>query len=152
MHRAARDVRMYERHFDLTDRPFGATPDPDFYFDSKGHARALAFLRYAIAQGDGLVVMTGGSGTGKTTLVHKILGELDPKAIAWAHLVSSQLDVSGSAGATVKGTVINLDDTGVNLTGTADIVIASTGTTNYPAGVVFGTHFAPLPDTYQEGQ
>ena len=94
MHRAARDVRMYERHFDLTDRPFGATPDPDFYFDSKGHARALAFLRYAIAQGDGLVVMTGGSGTGKTTLVHKILGELDPKAIAWAHLVSSQLDAS----------------------------------------------------------
>jgi len=67
-------------------------------------------------------------------------------------IVSSQLDVSGSAGATVKGTVINLDDTGVNLTGTADIVIASTGTTNYPAGVVFGTHFAPLPDTYQEGQ
>jgi hypothetical protein len=67
-------------------------------------------------------------------------------------IVTSKLDVTGSAGATVKGTVINLDDTGVNLTGTADIVIASTGTTNYPAGVVFGTHFAPLPDTYQEAQ
>jgi len=65
-------------------------------------------------------------------------------------IVTSQLNVSGSAGANVKGTVINLDDTGVNLTGTADIIIASTGTTNYPAGVVFGTHFAPLPDTYQE--
>ncbi len=67
-------------------------------------------------------------------------------------IVSSKLDISGNAGATVNGTVINLDDTGVNLTGTADIVIASTGTTNYPAGVVFGTHFAPLPDTYQEAQ
>ncbi|MDB5321823.1 MAG: hypothetical protein JWN40_3454 [Phycisphaerales bacterium] len=67
-------------------------------------------------------------------------------------IVTSKLDVSGSAGATVKGTVINLEDTGVNLTGTADIIIASTGTTNYPAGVVFGTHFAPLPDTYQEAQ
>jgi len=65
-------------------------------------------------------------------------------------IVTSKLDISGSAGANVKGTVINLDDTGVNLTGTADITIASTGTTNYPAGVVFGTHFAPLPDTYQE--
>ena len=58
--------------------------------------------------------------------------------------------ISGNAGANVKGTVINLDDTGVNLTGSSDIIIASTGTTNYPAGVVFGTHFAPLPDTYQE--
>ena len=67
-------------------------------------------------------------------------------------MVTGKLDISGSAGATVNGTVINLDDTGVNLTGTADIIIASTGTTNYPAGVVFGTHFAPLPDTYQEAQ
>jgi hypothetical protein len=65
-------------------------------------------------------------------------------------IVTSQLDVSGNAGANVRGTVINLDDTGVNLTGNSDILIASTGTTNYPAGVVFGTHFAPLPDTYQE--
>jgi len=67
-------------------------------------------------------------------------------------IVTSQLDVTGSAGANVKGSVINLNDTGVNLTGTADITIASSGTTNYPAGVVFGTHFAPLPDTYQEAQ
>ena len=67
-------------------------------------------------------------------------------------ILSSKLDISGSAGATVNGTVINLDDTGVSLTGTADIIISSTGTTNYPAGVIFGTHYAPLYDTYQEFQ
>jgi hypothetical protein len=67
-------------------------------------------------------------------------------------IVTGKLDIAGSAGATVSGTVINLDDTAVNLTGTADITISSTGTTNYPAGVVFGTHYAPLPDTYQEAQ
>jgi hypothetical protein len=67
-------------------------------------------------------------------------------------IVTSSLDISGTAGANVKGTVINLSDTSVNLTGTSDIVVSSTGTTNYPAGVTFGTHFAPLPDTYQELQ
>jgi hypothetical protein len=73
-------------------------------------------------------------------------------------IVTSKLAISGNAGANVKGTVINLDDNplndpsvpGVDLSGNSDIIIASTGTTNYPAGVVFGTHFAPLPDTYEE--
>lgn len=65
-------------------------------------------------------------------------------------IVSGKLDVTGNAGAKVKGTVINMEDTGVNLTGSSDIVIASTGTTNYPAGVFFGTHYTPLPDTYKE--
>ena len=65
-------------------------------------------------------------------------------------IVTSRLDVSGNAGANVKGTVINIEDTAVNLTGSADITISSTGTTNYPAGVFFGSHYAPLADTYQE--
>ena len=67
-------------------------------------------------------------------------------------IVTSKLDISGNAGANVKGTVINLDDTGVNMTGSSDIIISSSGTTNYPAGVVFGSHYMPLPDTYQEIQ
>lgn len=65
-------------------------------------------------------------------------------------IVISKLDISGTAGANVSGTVINLDDTSVNLTGTSDIIIASTGTSNYPSGVTFGNHFDPLPGTYQE--
>jgi hypothetical protein len=67
-------------------------------------------------------------------------------------MVMGKLDISGNAGANVNGTVINLEDTGVNLTGSADIIISSTGTTNYPTGIVFGNHFAPLADTYQELQ
>ncbi|HSI35944.1 MAG: hypothetical protein ACAI43_10750 [Phycisphaerae bacterium] len=65
-------------------------------------------------------------------------------------IVTGALDITGTAGATVSGTVINLEDTRVNLTGTSDIVISSTGTTNYPTGVTFGKHFAALPGTYQE--
>jgi Tfp pilus assembly protein PilX len=67
-------------------------------------------------------------------------------------IVTGKLDISGNAGATINGTVINLEDSAVGLTGTADITISSTGTTNYPTGVVFGNHFAPLADTYQELQ
>jgi hypothetical protein len=68
-------------------------------------------------------------------------------------MVMGKLSIGGTAGADVKGTVISLGGDPldlVDLTGTADIVVSSTGTTNYPAGVTFGTHFAPLPDTYQE--
>jgi hypothetical protein len=68
-------------------------------------------------------------------------------------MVMDKLSIGGTAGAKVKGTVITLGQRttdSVDLTGTADIIISSTGTTNYPAGVSFGTHFAPLPDTYQE--
>jgi hypothetical protein len=71
-------------------------------------------------------------------------------------IITSQLKVTG--GATVTGSIINLDDNpasnvaGVDLSGNSAITVASTGTTNYPAGVVFGTHFAPLPDTYKEAQ
>lgn len=70
-------------------------------------------------------------------------------------IVTSKLTIGGTAGANVKGTVINLggkDTDIVDLTGTADIIVSSTGTTNYPAGVTFGTHYAPLPDTYEELQ
>jgi len=67
-------------------------------------------------------------------------------------IVTGMLDISGNAGANVTGSVINLEDTGVSLTGSSDIIISSTGTTNYPTGIVFGNHYAPLPDTYQELQ
>lgn len=65
-------------------------------------------------------------------------------------IVASQLTYSGNAGGVVDGTVINLNDTAMSMAGTSDIVIASTGTSNYPAGVSFGNKFAPLPGTYDE--
>ncbi|MDB5356159.1 MAG: hypothetical protein JWN24_2612 [Phycisphaerales bacterium] len=65
-------------------------------------------------------------------------------------IVASQFSFSGNAGGTVSGTVINLNDTSMGLAGNSDIIIASTGTSNYPTGVVFGSKFAPLPGTYEE--
>jgi general secretion pathway protein A len=86
---------MYEQYFDLRGRPFATAPDPDFYFESRGHHRALAYLRHGVREGDSFMVMTGEIGAGKTTLVHKLMRELDTGSIAVALLVSSQLDARG---------------------------------------------------------
>jgi hypothetical protein len=67
-------------------------------------------------------------------------------------IVASRIDLGGTAGANVKGSVINLDDTSVNMTGTSDIVISPTGSDKPPAGLTFGSHFTPNPSTYLELQ
>ena len=56
----------------------------------------------------------------------------------------------GPAGGTIKGSVINLRDSALVMSGTGDIIIESQGTGNHPAGVYFGSHYSPLPYTYQE--
>jgi hypothetical protein len=65
-------------------------------------------------------------------------------------LISSKMTYSGTAGGTIKGSVINLRDSSLDMGGTADIIVESQGTSNYPAGVLFGSHYSPLPFTYEE--
>jgi type II secretory pathway predicted ATPase ExeA len=75
---------MYERHFRLTDRPFRLTPDARFFFPSDQHRRALAFLEYGLHEGEGFIVITGEPGTGKSTLVARLMAEheRDPLRVA----------------------------------------------------------------------
>jgi hypothetical protein len=67
-------------------------------------------------------------------------------------IISSKVSMTGNAGGTIMGTVINLANQQMDVTGSAEIVIASTGTSNYPAGVFFSSNYAPLPDTFEEVQ
>ena len=67
-------------------------------------------------------------------------------------IVASKTEFSGNAGGTVKGSILNLENTAFSLTGNTDLVIESQGTADYPAGVYFGSHYAPLPHTYAEVQ
>lgn len=86
---------MYESFYKLTSKPFKITPDPSFFFGSRGHKRVLAYLRYGVHQGDGFIVVTGDVGTGKTTLVRTLLSELEEqKKIVAAQLSTTQLDAS----------------------------------------------------------
>ncbi len=68
---------MYEKFYGLKEKPFNITPDPRFLYFSDTHKEALAYLRYAIKERAGFSVITGEVGTGKTTLVHALLNEVD---------------------------------------------------------------------------
>jgi general secretion pathway protein A len=83
---------MYEAFYGLTSKPFQLNPDPSFYFGSKQHRRAAAYLEYGMHQNEGFIVITGEVGAGKTTIVRGMLDSLDPEKVVAAHLVSTQLD------------------------------------------------------------
>lgn len=83
---------MYESFYGLTSKPFQLNPDPTFYFGSKQHRRATAYLEYGMHQNEGFIVVTGEVGAGKTTIVRGLLSKLDPAKVVAAQLVSTQLD------------------------------------------------------------
>jgi putative secretion ATPase (PEP-CTERM system associated) len=83
---------MYEAYFGLTGKPFQLNPDPSFYFASRGHSRAFAYLEYGLYQSEGFIVITGEVGAGKTTIVRNLLTQLDPAKVVAAQIVSTQLD------------------------------------------------------------
>jgi type II secretory pathway predicted ATPase ExeA len=68
---------MYERFYGLNRKPFSLTPDPDFLYLSKQHSHALATLRYGLMTGAGITVITGEVGSGKTTLIRRVMRQLD---------------------------------------------------------------------------
>jgi len=68
---------MYREHYGLVRLPFEMTPDPAMLYLGDGHREGLATLVYGVQAGKGFVVLTGEVGTGKTTLLHALLGQLD---------------------------------------------------------------------------
>jgi general secretion pathway protein A len=83
---------MYESFFGFTSKPFQLNPDPSFFFGSRGHKRAFAYLEYGLYQSDGFIVITGEIGAGKTTIVRSLLEQLDSAKVVAAQVVSTQLD------------------------------------------------------------
>lgn len=80
----------YVQHFKLKEQPFRLTPDPEFVYWSKQHARAKAYMESTIWLADGFVVVTGEIGSGKTTLLQSFLGELGDD-IVYAVISQTQL-------------------------------------------------------------
>ncbi|MBO9517329.1 MAG: AAA family ATPase [Porphyrobacter sp.] len=83
---------MFAEFYGLTGKPFQLTPDPAFYFRSVTHRKALSYLGYGLAQGEGFMVITGEVGAGKSTLVAHLMGSVDPSQLSVAQIVTSKLD------------------------------------------------------------
>jgi putative secretion ATPase (PEP-CTERM system associated) len=82
---------MYERYYEFSTPPFLLTPDSRFWFDSTAHARANAHLTFGLAQGEGFIVVTGEVGAGKTTLIERLLGDLDRNTYMVARINTTQV-------------------------------------------------------------
>jgi putative secretion ATPase (PEP-CTERM system associated) len=83
---------MFHDFYGLTGKPFQLTPDPAFYFRSITHRKALSYLGYGLAQGEGFIVVTGEVGAGKSTLVAHLMSTVDPQRLVVAQVVTSKLD------------------------------------------------------------
>ncbi len=82
---------MYEAFYGLRSKPFQLNPDPSFYFGSKQHSRAKAYLEYGVSRHEGFVVITGEIGAGKTTILRTLIDSLHGSDVVIGHLVTTQL-------------------------------------------------------------
>lgn len=83
---------MDETYWGLTGRPFQLTPDPRFWFETATHRKAMAYLGYGLAQGEGFIVITGDIGAGKTTLVGHLVDTLDRQRLDPIRIVSTAIE------------------------------------------------------------
>jgi len=83
---------MYEAYYHLRAKPFQLTADPRFFFSSRGHRRAMAYLVYGAHQGEGFIVITGEIGAGKTMLASTLAHKMASRNLVLAQVVSTSLE------------------------------------------------------------
>jgi type II secretory pathway predicted ATPase ExeA len=84
---------MYKEFFGLRANPFNVNPDPRYLFLTRHTEEALACLTYGIQSRKGFVLLTGEVGTGKTTLINKLLEWLRLQQVATAFVFNSKMNV-----------------------------------------------------------
>jgi type II secretory pathway predicted ATPase ExeA len=85
---------MYETFYNLAKDPFRLIPDHRFCYRHRSYVRADAYVQYALSRGEGIVLITGEPGTGKTTFSADLLARLGSDKVTAAQLVTSQLEAS----------------------------------------------------------
>ncbi|WP_267396045.1 MULTISPECIES: AAA family ATPase [unclassified Sphingomonas] len=83
---------MYDNHYGLSGRPFQLTPDAKFWYETATHRKAMAYLGYGLAQGEGFIVITGDIGAGKTTLMGHLTDGIDPAHLNVIQIVSTAIE------------------------------------------------------------
>ncbi len=64
---------MYLEFYGLKEKPFNILPDPDFFYLSQWHQQAITHIEYGLMNGDSLILLTGDAGTGKTSIIYKLV-------------------------------------------------------------------------------
>jgi putative secretion ATPase (PEP-CTERM system associated) len=82
---------MYERFYNLRERPFALSPDPEYLYLSRVHREALDHLRYGVESRAGFIIITGEIGAGKTTLLQSLLQRVDERTVV-ARIVNTTLE------------------------------------------------------------
>ena len=82
---------MYERFYNLRERPFALSPDPEYLYLSRVHREALDAIRYGIESRAGFIVVTGEIGAGKTTLLQTLVQQLDERSVV-GRIVNTTLE------------------------------------------------------------
>ena len=85
---------MYKKFFGLRENPFNVNPDPRFLFHTPETQEALACLMYGIKKRRGFILLTGEVGTGKTTLLNKVLDWLRSERVATSFVFNPRLNVT----------------------------------------------------------
>jgi general secretion pathway protein A len=83
---------MYEAFYNFKAKPFQLSPDPSFFFSSRGHSRAMAYLVYGAHQGEGFIVITGEIGAGKTMLARALARDMASQNLVLAQVVTTSLE------------------------------------------------------------
>ena len=83
---------VYQSIYKLEGSPFRLSPDYRFSFGHRTYNDAKSYLKYAIAEGEGIVAITGAPGTGKTTLIASMLSELDLTQVHVGVVTNVQMD------------------------------------------------------------
>ncbi len=82
---------MYDGFYNFTQKPFQLSADPEFFFQSSVHKRALAYMQYGLTQGEGFVLVTGSPGTGKTMIVKSLIKNLNKDKLLIGLMMTSQV-------------------------------------------------------------
>jgi type II secretory pathway predicted ATPase ExeA len=88
----AKPQSMYLDHYGLTAAPFQLAPDSRFYFESRTHKKAMAYLGFGLSQGEGFIVITGDVGAGKTTLVEHLMATIDRSRLTVIRMATTQVE------------------------------------------------------------